>query len=505
MPRGWRLFHYFLSLTLAVSTLSAVSVSTAPTAHAVAGPIFNFQGANYDATNGQWTNSGSIGGSVTRSVSTGSTNPVKGTSPASVMFTGSTNGYQFITTTPYTNPQSFSFNVWFKTSTAGGKLVGFESSSSAACSSGFDRMLYVGSDGKLYFQTTTGVPPIVSASAVTDGSWRNAVAVYSNSTMTLYLNGVQVGDPVTSNAGSYLGYWRVGGCSGAGWFTNFGTNGYFNGEIGQVSIYDRGLSSSEVTASYSDTRSPYKGLTPTFGSPTTTANGFTVQITNYSNLYTWAGTATASGSVSINGTGLVTVTGVAPSTSSTATITTSRTNYPSATATVSGTSASNISTLSALTLSAGTLSPTFASSTTSYTATVLSDTSTVTVTPTRSQENATITVNGTTVSSGSASGSISLSVGANTITVIGTAQDGTTTTYTITVTRAGVTPTITIGTTSFTPRVATNVGVVLTGFNETLSYQATVKFVNATTNADVSNGTLAATSGSTTLISGYTS
>ena len=67
------------------------------------------------------------------------------------------------------------------------------------------------------------------------------------------------------------------------------------------------------------------------------------------------------------------------------------------------------------------------------------------------------------------------------------------------------TPTIAIGTTSFTPRVATNVGVALTGFDETLSYQATVKFVNATTNADVSNGTLAATRGSTTLISGYTS
>ena len=250
---------------------------------------------------------------------------------------------------------------------------------------------------------------------------------------------------------------------------------------------------------------PLTALTPTFGTPTTTANGFTVQITNYSNLYTWAGTATASGSVSISGSGLVTVTGVAPSTSSTATITTTRTGYTSGSATVSGTSASNISTLSGLTLSSGTLSPTFTSSRATYTATVSSDTSTVTVTPTRSQVNATITVNGITVSSGSASGSISLSTGANTITVIGTAQDGTTTTYTITVTRAGVTPAVTIGTTSFAARVATNVGVTLTGFNETLSYQATVKFVDATTNVDVSNGTLAATSGSTTLISGYTS
>jgi uncharacterized repeat protein (TIGR02543 family) len=76
---------------------------------------------------------------------------------------------------------------------------------------------------------------------------------------------------------------------------------------------------------------------------------------------------------------------------------------------------------------------------------------------------------------------------------------------TVNVRRAVATPTITIGTTSFAPRVATNVGVTLIGFNESLNYQATVKFVNATTNVDVSNGTLAATSASTTLISGYTS
>jgi hypothetical protein len=470
-------------------------------------PTYNFQGANYNATNGQWTNSGSIGGSVTRSATTGTTNPVKASSPDSVTFNGSTNGYQFITTTQYTNPQSYSFNVWFKTSTAGGKLVGFEGSvNGTGCDPAFDRMLYIGTDGKLYFQITSGVAPIVSASAVTDGSWRNAVAVYTNNTMNLYLNGILVGNQNTTGSfGDYPGYWRIGGCGGEGWFTNFGTNGYFNGEIGQVSIYDRGLSSSEVTANYSDTRGPYQGLAATFGTPTSTANGFTVQISNYDAAFTWAGTATASGSVSISNTGLVTVTGVAPSTSSTVTITTSRTSYPSATATVSGTSASNISTLSGLTLSSGTLSPTFTSSRLSYTATVATDTSTVTVTPTRSEANATITVNGTTVASGSPSGSISLSTGANTITVVGTAQDGTTTTYTITITRAGGTPAITIGTTNFMPRVATNVGVALTGFDETLSYQATVKFVNATTNADVSNGTLAATRGSTTLISGYTS
>ena len=62
-------------------------------------------------------------------------------------------------------------------------------------------------------------------------------------------------------------------------------------------------------------------LIPTFGAPTKTATGFTVQITNYNAAYEWAGTATASGSVVVSGTGLVWVAGVAANTSSTATIT----------------------------------------------------------------------------------------------------------------------------------------------------------------------------------------
>jgi hypothetical protein len=77
--------------------------------------------------------------------------------------------------------------------------------------------------------------------------------------------------------------------------------------------------------------------TPIFGTPTPTANGFTVQISNYDNNFTYGGTATA-GSVAISGTGFVTVTGVAANTSSTATITTTRTNFATGSAQVTATS-----------------------------------------------------------------------------------------------------------------------------------------------------------------------
>lgn len=66
-------------------------------------------------------------------------------------------------------------------------------------------------------------------------------------------------------------------------------------------------------------------------------------------------------------------------------------------------------------------------------------------------------------------------------------------------------PIVAIGTTNFTQRVATNLGVTLTDFNQTQSYQVTIKFVNTQTNADVVNGTLIATQGGTSLVTGYSS
>ena len=79
-------------------------------------------------------------------------------------------------------------------------------------------------------------------------------------------------------------------------------------------------------------------LTPTFGTPTATADGFTVQITNFDPHFTFLGTASASGVVAISVSGLVTITGVAAGTSSTGTITTTRAGYGVGSAAVSGTS-----------------------------------------------------------------------------------------------------------------------------------------------------------------------
>ena len=93
--------------------------------------------------------------------------------------------------------------------------------------------------------------------------------------------------------------------------------------------------------------------------------------------------------------------------------------------------------LSNLTISAGTLTPAFASGTLSYTASVSNATTSITETPTVADATATVKVNGTAVVSGNPSARSALAVGSNVITTVVTAQDGTTTrTYTVTVTRA---------------------------------------------------------------------
>ena len=98
----------------------------------------------------------------------------------------------------------------------------------------------------------------------------------------------------------------------------------------------------DTTGSGSVTYTPLPGLTPIISAATSTATGFTGQVTNYSASYTW-NIVTSSGSVSWGtpnaneATYNFTVTGLAPGSSATVTITTTRAGYNDGSATRSGT------------------------------------------------------------------------------------------------------------------------------------------------------------------------
>ncbi len=92
--------------------------------------------------------------------------------------------------------------------------------------------------------------------------------------------------------------------------------------------------------------------------------------------------------------------------------------------------------LSALVPSEGTLTPSFATNTVSYSMAVANAVSSITVTPTAASSGSSILVNSSPVTSGISSNAIALSVGPNSITIAVTAQDGATTkTYSISITR----------------------------------------------------------------------
>ena len=98
--------------------------------------------------------------------------------------------------------------------------------------------------------------------------------------------------------------------------------------------------------------------------------------------------------------------------------------------------ASSDASLSALSLSSGTLSPGFTGATTRYAASVINSVSWTTVTATTNHAAASVLITPTDADANRAGDQVNLDVGSNVISVKVTAEDGTTRTYTVTVTRA---------------------------------------------------------------------
>lgn len=178
--------------------------------------------------------------------------------------------------------------------------------------------------------------------------------------------------------------------------------------------------------------------------------------------------------------------------------------------TITGTplaSASSVKTLSALSLSSGTLSPTFASGTLSYAATVGGSVSSVTVSASKTEAKEKVEVNGSVISSAGSttlantSGSISLALGTNTITVLVTAENGSNNSYVITVTRQDSNANLS--------SLALSAGALSPSFSsDTLDYTATVAYsvtsVGITPTLSSGTATLTVNSSSVTSGSAYT-
>ncbi|RIJ46398.1 LamG domain-containing protein [Clavibacter lycopersici] len=161
-------------------------------------------------------------------------------------------GNDFVTNTLQTQaPATFSTEVWFKTTTKGGKLIGFGNSQTGS-SSAYDRHTYVSTSGQLIFGTYNNgaYQTLTSPNAVTDGNWHHMVSTMSPGTgMALYLDGVRVaGNTAFTAPESNSGFWRIGYDNTSGW-PNVGGN-YFVGSMRFAAVYKTALTATQVLSHY---------------------------------------------------------------------------------------------------------------------------------------------------------------------------------------------------------------------------------------------------------------
>ena len=150
-------------------------------------------------------------------------------------------------------PSTFSWEIWFATTTGkGGWLVGMGSSQTGA-SSTTDRQLYLTNSGQVGFGVLSGgvKRTVLSSAGYNDGDWHLADATFSAGTgMRLYLDGQLVASNASvTSAQSYSGYLRIGYDSLTGW-TSAPRSNFLAASIDEVSAYATVLTATQIGYHY---------------------------------------------------------------------------------------------------------------------------------------------------------------------------------------------------------------------------------------------------------------
>jgi hypothetical protein len=218
-----------------------------------------------------------------------STRAATGLISGALSFNGTSNYIAQTNTTAISNPQNITLSAWIQTGTASGhKVMGFEGSRTGTASANWDRMLYIGTDGKAYAGCcygTTGFTA-VSTGALNDSGWHYLVAQINDTgnMLRIYIDGTlnnstSVGAPCENKTG----YWRMGSYK-LGW-TN-GTDGYYGGNMDEVRISNAIRSSDWIKTDYNNQSSPstFYSIGSREASPITFVELISFTATNYSGL-----------------------------------------------------------------------------------------------------------------------------------------------------------------------------------------------------------------------------
>ncbi|WP_144782927.1 LamG domain-containing protein [Microbacterium sp. BH-3-3-3] len=152
------------------------------------------------------------------------------------------------------DPQTFSIEAWFSTTTApNGKIVGFGTDPAPEQEDHWDRHIYIDSTGRLVYGNFPDAFALIATPAgvnYADGKWHAVVGTLSSSGMQFYVDGTLVGTDGATRAQYYDGYWKFGCGKTDFWMSQTAPSNsapsYFTGQIQYGAIYNRPLTAAEV-------------------------------------------------------------------------------------------------------------------------------------------------------------------------------------------------------------------------------------------------------------------
>ena len=146
----------------------------------------------------------------------------------------------------------FSFEVWFKTTLYGAILGQQDQIPFVEGMHGYVPAMYVATNGLLYAQLFWGTgSQLVSTTPVNNGNFHHAVITYDGANEFLYVDGVLIGGRgMTQQAYATYYYYQLGTAYTDGWDDAPGGWYPFHGVVDEVTLYNRALTSGEVSALY---------------------------------------------------------------------------------------------------------------------------------------------------------------------------------------------------------------------------------------------------------------
>lgn len=190
---------------------------------------------------------GTYQGTLLSGVAFGSAGPCAGGSRAVTL-----DGAKGWVSTPtlVANPQTYSAQIWFRTTTTlGGLLTGFVAAQTGPGGQ-MDRLTWMDTSGRLVFGTYPGaVRTLTTEGQYNDGQWHQVIATQSSAGKSIFVDGILQAADAETTAEAFSGYWRVGYANFTGnW--NSGTSSYFAGSVAGAAFFSTATTAVDAAAQF---------------------------------------------------------------------------------------------------------------------------------------------------------------------------------------------------------------------------------------------------------------